>query len=248
MAEASSKIGPEAAAAVSAVVSTIVTTATASASAAVRVASSASAVHTPVAAETAVPQLSPRKSTAAAAAAGCGIESIGRESAGSVGDNASAGLDKPQGNAQQRETTAGADRSRRLEPLVSRDSERVIKDEEEKRGGFARGTAQVVYSRGPGDGEAVCVAGRREAAAVKVRPSCTLPAFTALLQASSQLRIYIRSSYVHFIAAAQKRTLDTPSFTWACMQPRLFVAIIFSELTGTYLGNYTKNLPTVLIV
>lgn len=98
-----------------------------------------------------------------------------------------------------------------MKPLTSRDSKRVIKYEEERGGQLGRGTAQVVYSRGPGDGEAVWVAGRREAAAVKVRPSCTLPARIALFRASHQLRIDERPSYVHFIAAALKQfKLDTP--------------------------------------
>lgn len=184
MAKASSDIGPIAAAAVSAAVSTIVTAATASASAAtVRVASSTSAAPTSVAAVAAPPQVSPRKdSAAAAAAAGCDVESIGRGSEESVVDNAAAGLDSPRGNVRRGENAVGTDRNRKLEPLVSRGSKCLTKDEEEK-GGQLRGAAQVVYSRGPEDGEAVWVAGRREAAAVKVRRPTPYP-HVALLQAS----------------------------------------------------------------
>lgn len=180
MASVSSEIGPKAAAAVSALVSTIVTAATASASEAVRVAASSPSTTPTSVAATAAPWLSPLKS---AAAAGSGIESTGRGSDGYVVKNAAAGLDSPRGGVQRGENVAGAGRNRMLEPLVSRGSKNFIKDGEEEKGGQPRGTARVVYSRGPADGEAVWVAGRRESAAVKVRPSAPY-LYVAVLQAS----------------------------------------------------------------
>ena len=187
MAKASSEIGLNEAAAVSAVVSTIVTAATASASAAVRVASSSASAAPALVTVTAAPQLYPRQSTAAAAA-GCGIESIGRGSEGSVVDNAAGGLDNPRGNVQWGENSDGGGQSRRLEPSMSRGSKCFIKDEE--KGGQSRGTAQVVYSRGSEDGEAIWVAGRRQAAAVKVRPLAPECTTVVALPQGSQLRIY----------------------------------------------------------
>lgn len=168
MAKASSDIGPTEAAAVSAMVSTIVTAATASVSAVVRGVAPASSAPTSVAA-TGAPHLSPPTS---AAAAGRGIEPINRTSEGSVIDDAAVVGGDLLENAQPEDNAAGAGRNRRLNPLVPKDSEHVIKNEEEK-GGRPRGAAQVVYSRGPEDGEVVWVAGRREPAAVKVRPVCS---------------------------------------------------------------------------
>lgn len=164
MAKAPSDIGPTEAAAVSEVVSTIVTAATASVSAAVRGMAPTSSAPTSVEALATSQESLPRST-----APGHGIDPTCGDGEGSAVDNsAAAAWENPLDNAESEDVAAGADRSRRLKPLVPTESKNFLEDVEGK-GERPRGTARVVYSRGPENGGAVWVAGRREAAAVKVR-------------------------------------------------------------------------------